>query len=195
VKNDKPLGEQLGWHLKETTYPFVTPWLTLRKDRIEVEDNGEIEYAYRESRGAVVIVPVTRDGRMALIKQYRYTVDDLCLEVPAGGMHDREGVDPEVVAREELREEAGATCEDLILISEVYSNNATTNEVMRVYLATDVEPGEPVTHEVTEQIEVVIVSVSEAIEMARTGVMKDGLSALAVLQCEPKLRELGLLGP
>ena len=193
MKKDKPLGEKLGWHLKETAYPLVTKWLTLRQDRIEIEGDGEIEYTYRESRGAVVIVPVTRDGRMVLLRQYRYTVDDWCLEVPAGGMHDREGVDPEAVARDELHEETGATCEDLAPVSEVYSNDATTDEVMYVYLATGVELGGEVAHEATELIEVVVVPAGEAVDMARSGEMKDALSALAVLQCEPKLRELGLL--
>ena len=193
MKNDKPLGEKLGWHTKETAYPFVTNWLTIRQDRIEIEGKGEIEYAYRESRGAVLIVPVTRDKRMVLIRQYRYTVDDWCLEVPAGGMHDREGIAPEEVAREELHEEAGATCDELILISAVYSNNATTNEVMHVYLATGVELSGTLSHEMTEQIEVVTMPTTEAMEMARTGAMKDALSALAVLQCEPQLRALGLI--
>ncbi len=194
MNGDKPVGETVGWHLEETTYPFVTPWVILRQDRIAIDGYGEIEYAYRESRGAVVIVPVTRDGKMVLIKQYRWTVDDWCLEVPAGGMHDREGVEPEVVAREELHEEAGATCEELVLVSETYSNNATTNEVMRVYLATGVELGEAVSREVTERIEVVVVPVIEGIELARRGEMKDALSALAVLQCEPRLREMWLVG-
>jgi ADP-ribose pyrophosphatase len=193
VKNNKPLGEKLGWHLKETIYPYVTKWLTIRQDRIEIEGKGEIEYAYRESRGAVLIVPVTRDKQMVLIRQYRYTVDDWCLEVPAGGMHDREGVAPEAVAREELHEEAGATCDELILVSAVYSNNATTNEVMYVYLATGVELNGTSSHEMTEQIEVVTMPAAEALEVARTGAMKDALSALAVLQCEPRLRALDLL--
>jgi ADP-ribose pyrophosphatase len=193
VKNDKPLGEQLGWHLTETTFPFVTPWLALRQDRIEIDGGGVIEYAYRESKGAVVVVPVTRDGQMVLIKQYRWTVDDICLEVPAGGMHDREGVDHDKVAREELNEEAGASCQDLILISEVYSNNATTNEIMCVYLATGVQLTDQPSHEITERIEVVVVPAREGIRLARSGEMKDALSALAILQCEPKLREMGLI--
>ncbi|MGA7730129.1 MAG: NUDIX hydrolase [Chloroflexia bacterium] len=193
MKNDKPLAKKLGWHLKETTYPFGTKWLTIRQDRIEIEGNGEIEYAYRESRGAVVIVPITGDRHMVLIRQYRYTVDDWCLEVPAGGLYDREGAAPEEVAREELHEEAGATCDKLILVSEVYSNNSTTNELMYVYLATGVDLSDMPSHEMTEQIEVLVVPTAEAIEMARTGAMKDALSALAVLQCEPKLRELGLI--
>lgn len=193
MKHDKPVGEKAGWRHLDTNYPFVTPWLTIREDRVDITDGHEIRFAYRVSRGAVVIVPVTRDGQMVLIRQYRYTVDDWCLEVPAGGMHDKENVPLEEAAREELREEAGATCEELLPVSEIYSNNATTNEVMNIYLATGVELQDRVPYEATEKIEVVVMPASEAIEMARSGRMKDGLSALSILLCEPKLRELGLI--
>jgi ADP-ribose pyrophosphatase len=193
VKHDKPVGEVAGWRHLDTAYPFVTPWLTIREDRVDIEDGEHIRFAYRVSKGAVVIVPVTPDGQIVLIRQYRYTVDDWCLEVPAGGMHDKEEGRLEDAARDELREEAGATCEQLILIGEFYSNNATTDEVMNVYLATGVELEERVAYEATEKIEVVVMGAGEVIEMARSGKMKDGLSALSVLLCEPKLRELGLL--
>ncbi|MEO5953816.1 MAG: NUDIX hydrolase, partial [Chloroflexia bacterium] len=186
MSHDKPVGESAGWHRVETTHPFVTPWLVLRQDRVQIENGPEIEYVYRVSKGAVLIVPVTHDGNMVLIKQYRYAVDTWCLEVPAGGMHDREGAPPETVALEELHEEAGATCENLILISSTYSNNSTTDELMHTYLATGVELHGYVQHEATEQIEVVTLPIAQAIQMARTGEMKDALSALAILQCEPR---------
>lgn len=193
MTNDKPEGEAAGWHKRETTYPFVTPWLKVRQDRIELKGNQEIEYAYRVSRGAVVIVPVTAEGKIVLLKQYRYAVDAWCLEVPAGGMHDKEGASPEEVAHEELHEEAGAKCESLILISSLYSNNATTDEIMHIYLATGVEMHDDGQQEETEVIEVLQMPVHKVVEMARRGEMKDAVSALAVLQCEPKMRELGLL--
>lgn len=190
---EKPVGEAAGWHRKDTSFPLVRPWLKLRQDRVQIEGGPEIDYIYRESRGAVLIVPVMPDGNMVLIKQYRYAVDDWCMEIPAGGLHDREGVAAEDVAREELHEEAGATCEALVLISSTYSNNSTTDEVMHTYLATGVALHEYVQYEPTEQIEVVVMPAAQAIEMARSGEMKDALSALAILQCEPKMREMKLL--
>lgn len=193
MSHDKPVGESAGWHRVDTDYPLVTPWLILRQDRVQIANGPEIDYIYRVSKGAVIVVPVTNDGKMVLIKQYRYAVDEWCLEVPAGGMHDREGAPPEDVAREELHEEAGATCENLILISSTYSNNSTTDEIMHTYLAIGVEMHGFIQHEPTEQIEVVTLPTAEAVEMARSGEMKDALSALAILQCEPKMREMDLL--
>ncbi len=106
----KPEGARLGWQVLETTYPFATPWLKLRQDRVRIAGKDDIIYTYIQGNAAVFVVPVTADGQVILIRQYRYTVDAWCLEVPAGGTHDREGVSLEDVAREELAEEIGGTC-------------------------------------------------------------------------------------
>lgn len=54
-----------------------------------------------------MIVPITKAGEMVLLRQYRYAVDEWCLEVPAGGTHDSGDASLEEVARKELREEVG----------------------------------------------------------------------------------------
>src|SRR5690349_19755985 len=97
----------MGWKRLSTSYPFATKWLHLRQDRVE-RNGEEITFTYAESPGAVVVVPVTSGGEVVLIKQYRYTVDDILVELPAGGMHDAEDRTPEAVALNELREEIGA---------------------------------------------------------------------------------------
>lgn len=192
-KQDKPLGAKLGWKRLSTSYPFVTPWLRLRQDRIHIEDKGEIAYTYRESNGAVGIVPITDDGQIVMIRQYRYTVDDWCLEIPAGGTHDREGVALEEVAREELREETGATCRELRRVASFYASIATSDEVGHVFLALGVEIDAQPHHESTEIIKVHPMPVAEVARLARTGQIKDGLSALCILLSEGNLRELGYL--
>jgi ADP-ribose pyrophosphatase len=190
---DKPEGEKLGWRLRETSHPFATPWLRLRQDKIDIDDQGEIEYTYRVSPGAVGIVPITKAGEMVMIRQYRYPVDAWCIEIPAGGMHDRQGEALEAVARDELREEAGATCEELRFISSFYTANSTTDEESHVFLALGVELHEPPNPEPVEHIELCVVPVAEGLRLAKSGGMKNGWCALAVLLCEEPLRELGYL--
>ncbi len=193
TKHDKPEGEKLGWRLKETSYPFSTQWLKLREDKVELDGVGEVVYTYRVSSGAVGIVPITKAGEMVMIRQYRYPVDEWCIEIPAGGMHDRQGEALEDVARDELREEAGATCEELRFVSSFYTANSTTDEVSHVFLALGVELHEVPNPEPVEHIELCVVPVVEAIRLARSGEMKNGWCALAVLLCEEPLRELGYL--
>ncbi|BCL78883.1 hypothetical protein ccbrp13_13480 [Ktedonobacteria bacterium brp13] len=62
--NDKPEGARLGWKIVETLYPFSTPWMKLRQDRINIKGKGEILYTYHQNRGSVCIVPLTKKTRI-----------------------------------------------------------------------------------------------------------------------------------
>jgi ADP-ribose pyrophosphatase len=186
----KQEAAKLGWRVLGTEYPIVTPWLHVRRDRVETP-GGEITYTYVEGSAAVGIVPVTRDGQLLLVRQYRYTVDDWCLEVPAGGSHDAGGASLEEVARKELREETGAECAELVPAGWFYASNGSMNQRFHVYLALDVEiTGEP-EHEETELIEVLQMPLNDALSLVHAGEMRDGVSALSVMLCEPLLRERG----
>ena len=118
--DDKPEGAKLGWRIVASAYPFATPWMRLRQDRIAIAGKGDATYTYEERADAVGIVPVTRDGTVLLIRQYRYPLDRWCLEIPAGGMRDHPDATPEDVARIELREEVGATCAAMLPVGFFY---------------------------------------------------------------------------
>ena len=110
----KSEGAKLGYKRLETTYPFATKWLRLRQDRILLNGDSEIAFAYLDRSLAVEVVPVTAGGEIVLTRQYRYPVDEWCYGVAAGGTHDRADDALEAVARDELREELGASCDELI---------------------------------------------------------------------------------
>lgn len=193
-KNAKPLGEKLGWHQLGTSYPFISPWLTLRQDRIQLKGRDEpIEFNYQEHAGAVGVVPLTREGDVILISQYRYTIDDWSLEIPAGGMHDADGASPEEVARKELEQEIGATCGDMLYIGCYYTTIGQSDQAYHIYLALDVALVREQSTEETEQIEVRPTPAAEALAMSRDGRIKDSNSALALLLCESHFSERGYI--
>jgi ADP-ribose pyrophosphatase len=147
-----------------------------------------------EHPGAVWVVPVTGDGRVVLIWNYRHPVGEYCYEVPAGGLPA--GLDPsqrlarsEAVARRELMEEVGGTAGDLQYVGRFYTSNGISNEVAYVYLATGVVLGQA-HREPTELMEIRPVPAEEALRMAREGEIADGPSALALLWCAPHLLRL-----
>ena len=72
-----------------------------------IEDGGETSYTYLAAPRAVFVVPVTTDGELVFVRQYRHPVRDWTLEVPAGTVED--GESPLDAARRELAEEAGGT--------------------------------------------------------------------------------------
>lgn len=175
------------WKTLKSEYLWQSKWYNLRQDHLRTQEGHEFTYTIVDHPGAVWVVPVTTEGQVALIRNYRYAVDDWCYEVPAGGL----GPDgnPEEIARQELLEEVGGMAADLCYVGQFYTSNGISNEVAYVYLATDVELGET-HHEPTELIEIHLVPVEEALRMARDGEISDGPSALALLWCERLLRHL-----
>lgn len=161
-------------------YVWRSQWYNLRQDDIQLPDGSQTTYTLVEHPGAVWIVPVTVEGKLALIRNYRYTVDDWCWEIPAGGL--REGVSPEEMARRELREEIGGEAGSLRLVTSFYTANGISDEVAHVFLATGVRLGEP-QHEASEVMTLHLMEPGEVLRMARQGEISDGPSALALLLC------------
>jgi len=184
----KPTGEAAGWHRLSTDYPFKHRILNVRRDHVDIAGQHTIDYAYLESDGAVWVVPVTPDGQIVLIKQYRYSVDEWVWEVPAGGMFDHDG-DPESLAHRELMEEIGGQAERMQYVGWFYGGVAITNSKCHVFIAHNTRLTQEPEREVTEMLEAHLFPMEEVMRMARSGEMHDGRSALAVLRSEPFLRD------
>lgn len=189
--HDKPLGASLGWELMGTTRPYESRWHNLRRDEVRLPGGEEIVYTYQEHAGFVTVLPVTADGQVVMIRSYRYTVDDWCWELPAGGLGDKLGYSAEEVARQELREETGADCVEMRQIGWFYSMNGTSTARCTFFLATGVQLNGPPELEVTELSDVHLVPLEQALQMARDGRITDADSALVLLRCEPILRGQG----
>jgi ADP-ribose pyrophosphatase len=187
AEKGKPNGAKAGWKFLGSETRFENEVFRLRQDEVELEGGKKIEFAYVERDEAVIIVPVTKDGQMVMLKQYRYAVDEWCLEVPAGGTHDTKGASLEEVARKELHEEVGATAEKLSYIDFFFTANSLTDEKCHVFLAEGVVLSKEQNTEASETIKVQLVPVAHAFELARSGAMKTAPCALAVLLCEPHL--------
>ena len=187
ANNQKPNGAEAGWKFLGSNTRFENDILRLREDQVELEGGKKTNYAYLERDEAVIVVPVTNNGEIVLLKQYRYPVDEWCLEVPAGGTHDTGDAALEEVVRKELREEVGGTARSLTYVTFFYSANSLTDEKCHVFLAQGVELSKKPKTESSESIETELVSVEKAVELARSGALKTGPCALALLLCEPLL--------
>jgi ADP-ribose pyrophosphatase len=161
---------------------FATPWLSLRQDRVRTHTGAEIEYTYLDHQ--VTVVPVLEDGRIALLRQYRYTMRAWGWETPAGSIEGAE--EGAAAAARELAEEIGGTARTLRGLATFGVSNGISNQRMTVYLATGVMLG-PTSHEATELMRVVPLARAEALRLAHAGAITDGITALALLLAEPHL--------
>ena len=163
---------------------WACPWYRVRQDTILTPDGSPGEYNVIEKMDAVWIVPVTTEGQIALVYQYRYTIDAWGWEVPAGSLEA--GQTAEEAARLELWQEVGGVAERLEYVGRFYLANGICDEAGHIFLATWVVLGQP-RHEPAEVMSVHPKPIGEALEMARAGLISDGPSALALLLCAERL--------
>jgi ADP-ribose pyrophosphatase len=182
----KPNARSQGCERLATSYPFECHMFRVRRDTVRWPNGVERPFYYVQPHGAVWIVPVTAEGDLVLIRQFRYAIDQWCWEVPAGGLHDFEG-EPLDLARKELLEEVGGTSDDWTYVGRFRPGVSTIDEICHVFLARGVVLGHGAQTEDEEIIEIHPVPVARAMEMSRRGEIVDGRSALALLWCEPLL--------
>lgn len=116
-------------------------WMRVREDQI-VRSNGERGvYGVVEKDDAAIIVPIDGD-RVWLVEQYRYTIGERALELPQGGW-EKANVDPEELARGELREETGLHAERMIPLGMQWIAYGFTRQKQFVFLATGLTEQEP----------------------------------------------------
>jgi ADP-ribose pyrophosphatase len=185
-ETDKPNAVPLGWQRLATDYPYTYHMFRIRRDQVRWPDDHVAPYAYLQAPGAVWIVPVTTDGQVILIRQFRYTTDDWSWEVPAGGMHDFEG-SPLELAKRELDEEIGGESDDWLYVGSFRPGVSIIDQICHIVLARGVRLDREPHCEPGEIIEIHPVPLERALEMARSNEMVDGHSALALLRCEPHL--------
>jgi ADP-ribose diphosphatase len=128
--------------------------------------------------GSVAALPVLDDGRIVLVRQYRYAVSDFVWELPAGRRDPSES--PEAGARRELEEEVGLRAGSLEPISTFWTTPGFCDEVMHLFRATGLEsiPPRP---EADERIEPGTFTLDEAMAMVARGEIREGKTLVALL--------------
>jgi ADP-ribose pyrophosphatase len=109
--------------------------LTLSIDTFSAPDGSVFEREIVSHLDAVAVVPVTDDGHVVLVRQYRVAIDEHLLEIPAG-LLDVEGEPPELGARRELREEAGFEAAELTYLCTMVNSPGFCTERVSIYVAT-----------------------------------------------------------
>lgn len=171
------------WQRLERSMIRLSESLLVYKDKVRVKPEVEIDYFFLERPVSATVVARTSTNELVMIRQYRYPIDIWCWELPAGAMIPGEDEDIVATARRELEEETGAVCKHLKDVGWFYVASHLANEITHVVVGTDAVMGESLP-EPSEVIQVHLVPVQEALNMARRGAILDGPSALAILLAE-----------
>ncbi|MDO7787430.1 NUDIX domain-containing protein [Desulforamulus aquiferis] len=155
--------------------------LNLRVDKVLLPNGKESGREVVEFSGAVAVVALTEENNVLLVKQYRYPVSEVLLEIPAGKMDHNE--DPDTCARRELQEETGYTAKSLVKLCEFYTTPGFTTELMHVFLAQGLTAGVASPDE-DEFVKVEVVPFLEALKMIFDGKIRDGKSIAGLLAAQ-----------
>lgn len=128
----------------------------------------------------VGILPITKEGDVLLVRQYRYCFGRVLLEIPAGKM-DVAGESPLESAERELKEETGCTAGEILELGSALPSPGCFTEVLHLFLAKDLDIGESSPDE-DEFLELVRMPFSQAVQMAMDGEIEDAKSVIAILK-------------
>lgn len=130
--------------------------------------------------GAVCVIPLTDDGRVVMERQYRYPVDRVILEIPAGKLDSKDEV-PEEAIRRELEEETGYTAKEWINLGLFYPACAYSDEAIWMYLAKGLTRGDRHLDE-DEFLDVELIPLKELVRQVMAGEIPDAKTQIAVLK-------------
>ncbi len=129
-------------------------------------------------RGAAAIVPVTDEGKIIMVRQYRGGNDEIMLEIPAGA-RDSVTEDMKVCAMRELEEETGFRSDEVYHLLDFYSAPAYTSEMIGIFYTEHLIPSKQHLDE-NEFVELEEYTLDELIHMIENGELKDGKSVAAI---------------
>lgn len=163
--------------------------LDVRCDTVSLPNGKESTREYVVHKGAVCVVPLTDEDEVILVKQYRYAIRKVFLEIPAGKF-DFVGEDPHEAALRELREETGAVPETLTPLGAFIPSCAILTERIHMFLAEGLTFGETDFDE-DEFIELVKIPLDELVEMVMRGEVEDAKTQIAALKAWKIKRDVG----
>lgn len=145
--------------------------LDLEVDRVLLASGNEAAREVVRHRGAVVVLPLHEDRKIELVRQYRYPMGEILLELPAGKLDP--GEEPIVCAGRELAEETGWKPTEIHELGWFYTTPGFTDEVLHAFIATPLETAPEVSQDPDEAIDNVTMTVEEALNACRDGSIRD----------------------
>jgi 8-oxo-dGTP pyrophosphatase MutT (NUDIX family) len=173
-------GKENPWQVLSERDVYDNPWMrVVEHEVIHPAGNPGIYGVVSFKNLAVGIIPLDEEDHTWLVGQFRFALDEYSWEIPMGGVPIAD--DPLAGAQRELKEETGLTAMNWERILSTRVSNSVTDESGVVYVATDLQQGEPEFDD-TEKIEIRRLPFTDAIQMVMDGAITDCLSIAGILK-------------
>lgn len=164
--------------------------IDVEKKTVKLSNGKNVNRDIVRHKGASVIIPITNKNEIYMVKQFRKAIERVLIEVPAGKIDKNE--DPKVCAIRELKEETGIIAKNIKRILSIYSTPGFCDEILHIYIATDLIEGEACSDE-DEFLISKKIKIEELIEMIYRGEITDAKSIICILTAEKYIKgELNL---
>ena len=173
-------ADPLAWETTDSAIDYRCPGFDVRRDEVRFPDGTEGEFHSVTDDPSVVILPFTSDGDVVVIEEWRQAVRRVNLGLPAGGLEGDE--DPASAVHRELAEETGYEAAAVEALASYEPANGLFDNVFHYFVAHGCEPTAEQDLDDNESIRVATRTFTELRERALAGELRDGRSALAVLQ-------------
>lgn len=175
------MPEASPWTLLGSRKLLQDRWISLRADRLRTAEGREIDPWYvLDYPDWAVVVALTADDRLVLVRQWRHAAQAWCLELP-GGVMDPGDADAIATASRELREETGFAAEDWRYLYGGHPNPAIQTNTLHVTLARDARLAGPALSEPTEAIRVECLPVPAVLAGIGQGMIGQSMHVGAIL--------------
>ena len=186
---DEKLNRNLSWKILDETTVIKDSWIDMRASPCQLPGGMVIAPFYvNHLPDFAVVVAVTPEHRVIMVRQYRHGVEKVLLELPAGCIEA--GEDPRDGAARELLEETGYKAGSLEFLFKIAPNASNCTSYAQCYLARNVFPAAPQNLDETEALEVVELEGEEVKRLLREGGVEQAVHVAALYRAA----ELGALG-
>lgn len=165
---------------------YSGPLLHVFSDSVTLPNGNAAKRDLIRHIGAVAVLPILDDGRVIIEHQFRYPVNEVLIEIPAGKLDSKTEDKVEAIKRE-LREETGYVASEWMELGDMYPTPAYSDEVIRLYVAKGLTKGDRDLDE-DEFIDVKAVPLSSLLSDVMEGRIKDAKSQIAILKAARLLK-------
>ncbi|WP_103105325.1 NUDIX domain-containing protein [Brevibacillus reuszeri] len=155
--------------------------IKVKVDEVLLPNGNTAKREIVNHQGAVAVLPLTDDGKMVVVRQFRKPLECTIVEIPAGKLEI--GEEPLTCAKRELEEETGYVAKNYSLLSSFYTSPGFADELLYVYVATELTKGESRPDE-DEFVDVLELTLEEAHELHRAGEIRDAKTVVALFAWE-----------
>jgi 8-oxo-dGTP pyrophosphatase MutT (NUDIX family) len=184
------MAKNLEWKTISSEYLFKDKWFTVRKDICETPGGKIVDpYYVYEFPTWVGALPVTEDGKIVMVKQYRHALGQTCLEIPGGCVDDTDNSLKDAVARE-IMEETGYKFSSYEYLGKISSNPSTNNNLLHMFLARGGKKVAEQKLDGNEEIEIVLMTIDELKKLVRENGIIQSMHLACIFYALDKLGEL-----